>query len=288
MKKFSRIKSFDVLTPVLGVLFVIAVVILIGMVMVILQACFGAIAVAEGTTTESYEVAQLNPTEGTLDLFDFTEEDDEFPKVMVVTGNHVRERQQPNTDCKVTGHYDAGEKVTVLRIDGDWANLENGHYVCADYLRDATDEEIRLEVARVPQFSAEIQTYIAKYNDIAIAVLDDQEAYYFRNHELFAYGPVTTGRNGHKTPTGLYTVTQKRRDFDMKDNPEHHVDHAVFFNGNIAFHDAHWQKATKFGDKKYRPTKGSAGCVRTNDDLMRTLWDYMRVDATRVLVIQSN
>ena len=291
MKKSHKYPVIDMMHLMVGVSFLLGTIALIALVFTLIQAIVGSVAHAEDIVPEGY---YETVTEGEFDLYDFADgnENDgeiseaEFPKAMVVTGDHVRERQAPNTNCTVTGHYDTGNIVSVVDLKDGWAELDNGCFVCADYLRDATDEDVAQD-ASAPQFSAEVQTYVSQYSDLAVVDLNAQTAYYFRNHELFAQGAVTTGRNGHKTPTGFYTVTQKRRNFDMGGSSEHHVDHAIFFNGNIAFHDAHWQKATKFGDTKYRPKHGSAGCVRTNDDLIQILWDYMRVDATRVLVVQS-
>ncbi len=56
--------------------------------------------------------------------------------VMVVTGDHVREREEPSLDAYVTGHYDTGDKVEVVVIENGWAELKNGYYVKASFLTD--------------------------------------------------------------------------------------------------------------------------------------------------------
>ncbi len=53
---------------------------------------------------------------------------------MYVTGNHVNERIEPNTDCKVVDQHNRGKDVEVVGNDGQWATLENGNYMSMDYL----------------------------------------------------------------------------------------------------------------------------------------------------------
>ena len=59
--------------------------------------------------------------------------------VMTVTGDHVREREEPNLDAYVTGHYNLGDKVNVLEIVNGWALLSNGYYMNANFL---TEDEL--------------------------------------------------------------------------------------------------------------------------------------------------
>lgn len=59
--------------------------------------------------------------------------------VMTVTGDHVREREEPNLDAYVTGHYNTGDKVQVLNIENGWALLSNGYYMNANFL---TEDEL--------------------------------------------------------------------------------------------------------------------------------------------------
>ena len=59
--------------------------------------------------------------------------------VMTVTGDHVREREEPNLDAYVTGHYNKGDKVQVLNIEDNWALLSNSYYINANFL---TEDEL--------------------------------------------------------------------------------------------------------------------------------------------------
>ena len=55
-------------------------------------------------------------------------------ETMFVTGNHVRERTQPNTDCEIVTTHNKGKDVEVVATEGDWAQLNNGNYMSMDYL----------------------------------------------------------------------------------------------------------------------------------------------------------
>jgi hypothetical protein len=63
-------------------------------------------------------------------------------KTMYVCGDHVNERTEMNTDCKVAKQLLAGETVTVVGQIGDWYMLGNGDYISADYLVDSYDDAI--------------------------------------------------------------------------------------------------------------------------------------------------
>ena len=54
----------------------------------------------------------------------------------MVTGNKVRERAEPNTDCKVICLHNKGDIVNVLDPDpkAEWWQLDNGHFMSAKYL----------------------------------------------------------------------------------------------------------------------------------------------------------
>ena len=54
----------------------------------------------------------------------------------MVTGNKVREREEPNTNCKVICLHNKGDIVNVLdpNPEAEWWQLDNGHFMYAGYL----------------------------------------------------------------------------------------------------------------------------------------------------------
>lgn len=188
----------------------------------------------------------------------------------IVTAKHVRERSGPSTDYKIVGHHDTDERVEVASIEDGWAKLSNGNYMCADYLVE-DDTEVK------------IREYSEKYDDIIITVIHEQYVRYFKHGEIIAEGDCVTGKDSTPTDLGLFKITQKRRDFDMKGNAYNHVDHFCAYNGGEGFHDAHWRSS--FGsDVNYRKS-GSHGCTNCPDDLAIAIYDNCKVGQTRVLVL---
>jgi hypothetical protein len=47
---------------------------------------------------------------------------------------------------------------------------------------------------------------------VVVISLSEQFAYVYRNGVLIAYAPVATGKPGHETPTGVFTILQKDKD----------------------------------------------------------------------------
>lgn len=276
MKRFvASLKNYAVDGMAIGVGFAIvaAVLVLFLMVSLVANAFIGAVAHAEEALVEP------NLAEEAAILSEVTE-----PVTMTVTGDHVRMRAEPNTDCKVVGHKDRGDEVKVVGISDGWAELADGSFMSAEYLVESESQEAFEAMAR--EVPAEVQEYADKYSDIVVTVLSEQYTWYFRDHKLVAYGKVTTGRNGHKTPTGLYTVIGKHHNLYMDAEHKYLVEYAIFFNGNIAYHDADWQ-TSGFGSSKYRATGGSAGCVRCvpDGDLIKTLWQYTVEGKTNVAIL---
>lgn len=55
-------------------------------------------------------------------------------ETMYVSGNNVRERMEPNTNCKIVRTHAKGKALEVVATKGNWAMLDNGHYMSLDYL----------------------------------------------------------------------------------------------------------------------------------------------------------
>lgn len=257
---------------------------------------------------------------------------------MFVTGNKVRERTEPNTDCEIVATHNKGKDVEVVAAENGWAQLENGNYMSMDYLvtedksaelfnnlpmlvlgdhvreRSSMDTSDPGNIEAVHDagetvyvaerldgwyrltngnyISADFLTadtqdiaahFLENYKDIIIVYISEQKVEYYQYDVVIAEGPCVTGTEGKRdTPIGLYDVKSKNNDFDMNGNPDTHVERATYFNGGIAFHDAHWR--SRFGGSIYK-TSGSHGCVNCPDDLAYAIYDNSRKGYTYVLVL---
>ena len=47
---------------------------------------------------------------------------------------------------------------------------------------------------------------------VVVVSLDEQRAYVYRNGVAIGYTTVSTGKPGHETPTGIFTILQKDKD----------------------------------------------------------------------------
>ena len=47
---------------------------------------------------------------------------------------------------------------------------------------------------------------------VVVVTLDDQRAFVYRNGVVIGYATVSSGKNGHDTPTGVFTILQKDKD----------------------------------------------------------------------------
>lgn len=178
-----------------------------------------------------------------------------------VSGNGVRERTGPSTIFDEVDRHSIGEPIKVVGIKDGWYRLTNGNYVCGDYVVQTRDEAI--------------QAMANYYGDFALVSISGQYVEFYDNGSLLVHADVVTGHSTKSpTPTGVYQVQHLRRDFDMNDNPDNHVEYAVFFNGGIAIHDAFWRHG-KFGGNIY-VNHGSHGCVNTSLDAARIIYENSR------------
>ena len=191
-------------------------------------------------------------------------------KTMYVCGDHVNERTEMNTDCKVAKQLLAGETVTVVGQIGDWYMLGNGDYISADYLVDSYDEAI----ARMHE----------NHRDLIVCSISRQEVQYWYYGQMIASGKCVTG-DAVKSPTplGLYWITSRQSDINLMGDDGLHADYFCTFNGQIGFHDAVWNP-TDFGGSYYL-TAGSHGCVRCEYNLAQAIFENCVVDQTAVLVM---
>ena len=87
------------------------------------------------------------------------------------------------------------------------------------------------------------------------------------------YGPVpiTSGKPGHETPPGTFSVTFKDRDHVSREFNNAPMPYSVFFNGGIAFHEG------SLGDE-------SSGCIHLSHAAAKTFFANLQPGETVVVV----
>ena len=114
--------------------------------------------------------------------------------------------------------------------------------------------------------------------------LTKQMVYIYRNGKQVVSTPCVSGTTStnHGTPTGIYGIIFKKRDFtlvgDIQGNGRPEYETKVkywmpFYNG-CGFHDAWWRSA--FGGTIYK-TAGSHGCVNLPADISKKFYDNVEV-----------
>lgn len=101
--------------------------------------------------------------------------------------------------------------------------------------------------------------------------------------EMGAYH-CATGKDGHETPTGLFSVHRKHRQYFSRTYNNAPMHHAMFFYRGYAIHEALGVRATSFARVLGVTRWGSHGCVRLDQAHATALfrWTPMR---TPVLVV---
>lgn len=88
-----------------------------------------------------------------------------------------------------------------------------------------------------------------------------------------SYGPVpiTSGKPGYETPSGVFSVTYKDRDHLSREYDNAPMPYSVFFNGGIAFHQGSLNTQ-------------SHGCIRLSQEAARTFFaDLQPGDVVQVV-----
>ncbi len=118
------------------------------------------------------------------------------------------------------------------------------------------------------------------YVDISIS---SQHLWYVENGKVVLECDVVTGdtSKGRDTPTGVWMVEDKKRNYKMSENPVK-VSYWLPFDTTrgIGMHDASWRSS--FGKSIYK-SNGSHGCVNMPPSKMKTLYEQIKVN-TPVIV----
>ncbi len=105
--------------------------------------------------------------------------------------------------------------------------------------------------------------------------LSDQWLYAYHGNELVYTAPVTTGRNGFRTPTGRFTIFRKVPLKTMTGSARGetwsvpNVPHSMFITYNgVALHGTYWHNSFGSGERL------SHGCVNLPQDVAALLYDW--------------
>jgi len=108
---------------------------------------------------------------------------------------------------------------------------------------------------------------------LLVVSIDEQRAYLYRNGVLTGVTTVSTGKKGHETPTGVFTILQKNKDHfsNIYDNaPMPYMQRLTW--GGIALHAG--------GLPGY---PASHGCVRLPSEFARQLFEVTSTGMTVVV-----
>jgi hypothetical protein len=112
--------------------------------------------------------------------------------------------------------------------------------------------------------------------DCMLISLADQRLYVFGNHELIGWSSISSGRAGHDTPAGLFTITDK--------DPNHHSN--LYNNAPMPF----FLRLTDGGVGMHAGVlpgyPASHGCIRLPEGMAREL--YLHAEAGTMVEITND
>jgi len=113
---------------------------------------------------------------------------------------------------------------------------------------------------------------------LLVVSLDEQRAYVYRNGVLAGVSTVSTGKKGHETPTGVFTILQKNKDHysNIYDNAPMPYMQRLTWDG-IALHAG--------GLPGY---PASHGCIRLPSEFARRLFEVTATGMTVVVASQAS
>lgn len=121
-----------------------------------------------------------------------------------------------------------------------------------------------------------------------------QHLWVYQDGAVTLESDIVTGRmtKDRYTPSGVYTLTYKEKDRDLKGTPDangvpsyiSHVNYWMPFNGGVGFHDASWR--SNFGKNIY-VNSGSHGCINLPTSFAPKLYQVINKDMP-IVVYYSN
>jgi hypothetical protein len=110
---------------------------------------------------------------------------------------------------------------------------------------------------------------------VVVSIADQRVAIY-ANGALFAQSAVSTGKKGHSTPTGVFSVLEKHR---------HHLSN-IYSNAPMPYMQRLTWSGVALHAGELPGYPASHGCIRLSEDFAKLLWSTTRTGA-RVIVARS-
>ena len=170
-----------------------------------------------------------------------------------------------------------GETISVN--GGTWGDIQDSdketEYIISSF-ESLTSSENRLPIIK-QDMNDEIPS------DFIEVSKDDQHLWYHKDGKIIMESDVVTGRpNGHSTPTGIFYISERVKEKDLRGlGYVSHVHRWMRLTGNgVGLHDATWRG--RFGGTIYR-SNGSHGCINLPEDFAYELYDNV-TEGTCVVV----
>ncbi len=129
------------------------------------------------------------------------------------------------------------------------------------------------------QYDTESDGFVWKTScpvDCILISLAEQRLYVFGNHQLIAWSTISSGKPGHDTPTGLFSVTEK--------DPNHHSN--LYNNASMPF----FLRLTDGGVGMHAGVlpgyAASHGCIRLPEGMAHQLYEHVE-PGTMVQIISD-
>lgn len=194
---------------------------------------------------------------------------DVYRTLTIKNGKVAFDKHGVNLLAKTYAAKPYGAPAKVKTVAG-WKNLTDYRNCIPDYHKSYAEITTALKDKMAGNKDAEATIHVhrntkidANYTRVDVSIAS-QTARYYHDGKLKLSTAVVTGKNGHNTPTGIYSITYKARNVDLKGNNDDgskyssHVSYWMPFNGGIGLHDAPWRSA--FGGAIHY-ANGSHGCV---------------------------
>ena len=162
---------------------------------------------------------------------------------MYVCVSTANVRSGPGKNYDVVDQKSFGTRVKTKARSGEWYRIGSDRYIHESCM------------------SANLENYCVDNNkDVILISKTEQTVKQYENGKLQCEAKCVTGAPDTPTPNGVYHVGKVASNVNMSGSD---VKTALYFNGNIALHDANWR--TSFGGTKYL-RDGSHGCVNVSEE----------------------
>lgn len=172
---------------------------------------------------------------------------------MVVCVSVANIRAEASKKSEILRQETFGTSIIIKERNGDWFKIKGGGYIHNSCV------------------SANIENYyLDKNKDVIFISKNSQTVKQYDDKELKCNAQCVTGAPATDTPCGVYKITKIASNVNMGGSD---VKTAMYFNGNIALHDASWRHS--FGGTRYL-RNGSHGCVNVSEETMDTIAEFAK------------